>query len=182
MCKIFTEQKGGNVEKKTDLVYLLLSSSSTLHPYGASTKVPCPFFCVAYCFPSLLAVCWEAWECDDGILCSLVQSIVIFLPPFSHSEVPFVWGNKTLLCEFQTYFHPLNQESFLLWVLFQQHNLGTVLSGEREGPPEWCSVFFSSLFFSSLGNVCYQRIIITNKHLIAFSVLGVSLSFFIISI
>lgn len=133
MCKIFTEQKGGNVEKKTDLVYYYYHHQvpHCIRMVQAQRFLVL-FFCVAYCFPSLLAVCWEAWECDDGILCSLVQSIVIFLPPFSHSEVPFVWGNKTLLCEFQTYFHPLNQESFLLWVLFQQHNLGTVLSGERE--------------------------------------------------
>lgn len=66
-------------------------------------KVPCPFsFALRAYIVSLFSLLYagEVWECDDGIYRSLLaQSIVIFLPPFSHSEVPFVWGNKTLLCE-----------------------------------------------------------------------------------
>jgi len=58
------------------------------------------FFALRAYIVSLFSLLYagEVWECDDGIYCSLLaQSIVIFLPPFSHSEVPFVWGNKTLV-------------------------------------------------------------------------------------
>jgi len=104
------------------------------------------FFCVAciYCFPFLPAVCWGGlgmwwWYLllsSCPIHCHLPSSLFSFRSSFRMGEQNSC--ASSIHPDF-AYFHPLNQESFLLLLLlgpFSNNNFGAVVRG-RERRTTW---------------------------------------------